>query len=303
LLDDDRNARICAVAGAFTIGFSGVLIRLSHASPSTAAIYRCAYALPALGLLAWLERRRQGPRSWHERRMLLPAGVFFAVDLILWNHSIQDVGAGLSTVLANFQVVLVPVFAWVALDERAGARQLSALPISCLGVLMISGVLEHGAYGRDPTGGAAFGVAAGVAYAVFLLLLRHSGVDRPRPAGQLFDLTLVATVVCIVEGLIVGDAHFVPVWPGAAWLITVALSSQVLGWMLISTALPRLPATLGSLILTLTPVEAVIAAAIIFGESPSPLQLSGVLLVVVGLAIATLPRRRAPSSPEQIVLG
>ena len=38
--------------GAFTIAFSSIFVRLSHASPSTAAIFRCAYAVPVLGLLA-----------------------------------------------------------------------------------------------------------------------------------------------------------------------------------------------------------------------------------------------------------
>ena len=46
-----------------------------------------------------------------------------AADLILWHHSIEDVGAGLATVLANIQVGLVPLVAWLMLSERpASAR-------------------------------------------------------------------------------------------------------------------------------------------------------------------------------------
>jgi hypothetical protein len=50
-----------AALGAVTIAFSSILVRLSHASPSTAAVFRCAYALPVLGLLMWREDRRYGP--------------------------------------------------------------------------------------------------------------------------------------------------------------------------------------------------------------------------------------------------
>src|SRR6202042_3814715 len=127
-LDDERNVRVCAVLGALAIAFSSILVRLSHASPSTAAIFRCGFALPVLGLLAWLEDRRVGRRSWAERRVVVAAGVFFAADLILWHHSIDDVGAGLATVLANIQVVLVPLVAWAVLAERPNRRVLSALP-------------------------------------------------------------------------------------------------------------------------------------------------------------------------------
>ncbi len=282
----EGRERLCALLGAATIAFSSILVRLSHASPSTAAIFRCAYALPVLGVLALIEDRRLGARSWRERRVGLAAGVFFAADLLLWHHSIGDVGAGLATVLANIQVVLVPLVAWALLAERPSRAVLLALPVSLGGVLLISGVLEHGAYGRDPTRGTLFGLGAGVAYVGFILMLRRSGADLRRPAGPLFDATAVATVLCTVAGLIIGDAHLVPAWPGAGWLLTLALTSQVLGWLLIGTSLPRLPAALTSMILTVQPVGSVALAALIFGESPSGLQLVGVGLVVAALLAA-----------------
>src|SRR5450755_4728512 len=270
------NERACALLGAMTIAFSSILVRLSHASPSTAAIFRCLYALPVLGWLAWREDRRLGSRSWPDRRAGLASGVFFAAALILWHHSIGDVGAGLATVLANIQVVLVPLVAWALLSEPPGRRVLLALPVALLGVLLISGVLEHGAFGRNPTRGTLFGLGAGVAYAGFLLLLRRGGADLRRPAGPLFDATAVATVLCVLAGVVVGDARLVPVWPGAGWLITLALTSQVLGWLLITTTLPRLPAALSSVLLTVQPIGSVALAALIFGESPSVVQLLGV---------------------------
>ncbi len=287
--------RACALLGAVTIAFSSILVRLSHASPSTAAIFRCAYALPVLGLLAWHEDRRLGARRWSDRRPALAAGVFFAADLMLWHHSIGDVGAGLSTVLANIQVVLVPLVAWAVLSEAPGRRVLVALPVSLVGVLLISGVLERGAYGHNPTRGTLFGLGAGVAYVGFLLLLRRGGVDLRRPAGPLFDATAVAAVLCVLAGLVIGDARLVPSWPGAGWLITLALTSQVLGWLLITSSLPRLPAALTSMLLTVQPVGSVALAALIFGESPSALQLAGVALVVAALLSAG--RAARPSGP------
>ena len=284
----ERNVRLCAVLGAITIAFSSILVRLSHASPSTAAIFRCAYALPVLGLLAWREDRRLGRRSWRERRVAVGAGVFFAADLILWHHSIADIGAGLATVLANVQVVLVPLVAWAVLSEKPGRQLLAALPIALIGVVLISGVLEHGAYGRDPARGAVFGLAAGLAYVGFLLLLRRGGADLRRPAGPLFDATATGAVGCVIAGLIIGDANLVPWWPSAGWLVTLALTSQVLGWLLITVSLPRLPAAMTSLLLTVQPVGSVALAAAIFSESPTGLQLSGVALVLVALLVATL---------------
>jgi len=279
------------VLGAIAIAFSSILVRLSHASPSTAAIFRCAYALPLLGWLAWREDRRLGPRRGRDRMVLVAAGAFFAADLILWHHSIADVGAGLATVLANVQVVLVPLVAWLLLSERPSGRVIAALPLALLGVVLISGALEHGAYGRDPARGAVFGLGAGVAYVGFLLLLRRGGADLRRPAGPLFDATATAAVLCVVAGLALGEADLAPDWPGAGWLVTLALTSQVLGWLLITTSLPRLPAALTSLLLTVQPVGSVALAALIFSESPSAVQLLGVALVLGALLSATSTRR------------
>ena len=112
------------------------------------------------------------------------------------------------------------------------------------GVLLISGVVGGGAYGDDPLLGVVYGVLTAITYALFILILREGNADIRRPAGPLFDATAVATVVAIAAGLVVGDADLVPSWPAHAWLLTLALTSQVLGWLLITVSLPRLPAAL-----------------------------------------------------------
>ena len=300
-LSDERLVRVSALLGAVTIAFSSILVRLSHASPSTAAIFRCAFALPVLGLLAWLEDRRFGARPWAERRVAIGAGVFFAADLILWHHSIGDVGAGLATVLANIQVVLVPLVAWVVLMERPGRRVIAALPIALCGVLLISGVLQHGAYGRAPGRGALFGIGAGVAYVGFLLLLRRGGSDLRRVAGPLFDATATGAALAVLVGLIIGDADLLPGWPGVGWLLVLALTSQVVGWLLITTSLPRLPAAITSVTLTVQPVGSVALAALILSEAPSALQLVGVAVVLGAVITATAPVHGRRRLSEQIL--
>jgi drug/metabolite transporter (DMT)-like permease len=282
---------LAAVAGALTIAFSAILVKLADVSPSTAAIFRCAYAVPVLGALALWEDRRFGPRTRHDRLLAAGAGVFFAGDLIFWHHAIEDVGAGLATVLGNLQVVIIPFAAWALLGERIERRILVALPLVCSGVVLISGALESGAYGEHPSRGVLFGFLTGVTYAGFILVLRHGSSDLRRPAGPLFDATAVAVVVAVIAGLVVGDAELVPTWPEHAWLVTLALTSQVLGWLLITVSLPRLPAALTSVTLTIQPVGSVILGVILLSEEPTLLQLGGVACIVAAL-LSIASRRR-----------
>jgi len=290
----DRPA-LTAVAGAVTIAFSAILVRLSHASPSTAAVFRCAYALPVLALLAGLERRRFGPRTRRDLALSVAAGAFFAADLIFWHHAIGDVGAGLATVLGNLQVVLVGVLAWLLLGERAETRVLAAIPVVLAGVVLISGAIGHGAYGRDPARGVVFGIFTGLTYAGFILILRHGNNDLRRPAGPLFEATLAATAFAAIAGIAIGDVSFVPTWPTHGWLALLALSSQVLGWLLISISLPRLPAALTSVLLTIQPVGSVLLGIAIFSESPSGAQAAGVVVVLAGVTLASVRPRKTAS--------
>jgi len=290
---------LAALGGALTIAFSAILVKLADVAPATAAVFRCAYALPVLGALAWWEDRRFGPRPLRTRALALPCGVLFAADLVLWHYAIPDVGAGLSTVLGNVQVLVVPFLAWLILRERADRRIVLALPVVCLGIVLISGVLESGGYGENPVRGVIFGVLCGLTYAGYILVLRQSGADLRRPAGPLFDTTAVAAVVSIATGIAIGDMDLVPNWPSHAWLVTLALSSQVLGWLLISVSLPRLPAALTSVTLTIQPVASVLLGIVLLGEQPTVLQLAGVGCILGGLlAIARRRDTRGRDGPS-----
>jgi drug/metabolite transporter (DMT)-like permease len=279
------------MAGAVCIAFSGILVRLANVPPSTAAFYRCAYALPPLALLALWERRRYGPRPRSQQVLALGAGVFFAVDLILWHHAIAAVGAGLATVLGNVQVVMVPLLAWAVLAERPERRTLAAVPIAFVGVVLISGVVGAGAYGHDPALGVLFGVGTAIAYSVFLLVLRAGNRDIRRPGGPLFDATLASAIVTLPAGWALGELELDPTWPAHGWLVTLAVTSQVAGWLLISLALPRVPAALTSIVLTLQPALAVVLAVVLIDESPSAVQLAGIAVILAGVLLATAMRR------------
>ena len=65
------------------------------------------------------------------------------------------------------------------------------------------------------------------------------------------------------------EADFAPSWPAHGWLATLALTSQVLGWLSIAAALPRLPASLTSVVLTVQPVGSVLMGIVLLGEDPA----------------------------------
>jgi drug/metabolite transporter (DMT)-like permease len=108
-------------------------------------------------------------------------------------------------------------------------------------------------------------------------------------------VTLAAAVTTLAGGLLIGDVDVVPTWPGHVWLVTLALTSQILGWLLISVSLPRLPAAVASMLLTIQPIGSVVLAAIIFGEAPTTLQVAGVVALLAGILAVARSRSEAPA--------
>ena len=284
--------RLAALAGALCIAFSGIFYSWAEVSPSTGTVFRALFGLPLLVLVAMAEQRRYGPLPMRSVRLAAIAGVFFAGDLTFWHHAIEYVGAGLATVLGNLQVLIVGVVAWLVFGERPSRAILLAVPIVLAGVVLISGVVGAGAYGADPALGVFLGVATALCYAGYLLIIRLGGRDPRRPAGPVAVATLSTAIVGAAAGLVVGDLDLTPTLASLAWLALLGLTSQSLGYLFISMSLPRLPAVVTSIILLVQPVVTIGLAVVLLNEHPSIAQLAGVVLVVGGIAVATVPVAR-----------
>jgi drug/metabolite transporter (DMT)-like permease len=276
-----------ALLGVLSISFSAVFIRLARVSPVAATFYRAAYAIPVLVVISLANRGRDA-RTRREHFLAFVAGLFLAVDLDLWHESIGLVGAGLGTVLPNVQIVFVAIAAWLKLGERPRARTIVMIGVVLAGVALTSGLGRAGAYGTNPGRGVALGVAAGLLYAIFLIVFRASNRGLVLPAEPLLEATVGMAIGALLS------AGFDPQFTLAVsrqahlWLLALALVSQVMGWLLIATALPRLPAVETSVLLLVQPVFAIAWGVMFFAERLSSVQWIGSAIVLAGVAVLSM---------------
>jgi drug/metabolite transporter (DMT)-like permease len=269
-------------------------------SPSTGTFYRAVFGLPLLAVVAIGERRRHGPLPRESIWLAAIAGVAFTGDLMFWHHAIEAVGAGLATVLGNLQVIIVGFVAWLLLGERPSRATLVALPVVLLGVVLISGVVGDGAYGAAPLLGVVLGIATALCYSAYLLLIRRGGRDERRPAGPVAIATLSVVACSFVVGELVGDLDLTPGPVSLFWLAMLGITAQSLGYLMISISLPRLPAIITSILLLVQPVMSMGLAMVLLREAPSSTQLLGVVLVIGGIAAATVPIARVRDSLARV---
>jgi len=281
---------LVALLGILSISFSAIFVRLAAVSPVTATFYRGAYAVPVL-LLVWLAQRSGDRRSRRERWLGLASGLLLALDLNLWHESIALVGAGLGTVIANVQVVFVAAAAWAFYGERPTRGRVLTIAAVLGGVALTSGLARHDAYGTHPVAGALIGVLAGAIYAAFLLIYQQANRTPGPRSGPLLDSTLGMVAGALASAAF--DPRFTFVTGAAAtlWLVLLAIGSQVIGWLLIGTALPRLPVVETSVLLLGQPVFTVIWGVLLFDERLSALQWIGSAIVLAGVGVLSFQRR------------
>jgi len=295
------NPVLPSLLGAGCISSSAIFVQLAHGAAGTTGFFRCALALPGLYALAWLEGRRlrrgpapqRAPAGTGSRSLALLAGLFLGVDLVLWTSAIYDVGAGVATVLGNLQVLFVTAIAWVVLRERPKGLFLAALPVVLVGVVLVAGLVGGSAFGRHPVAGVLYGLGTSIAYALFILVMRRATSGPKAVARSLADASAGAALAALVLGAGLGEFTFAPPLRALGWYLVLALASQTVGWLLITSSLPRLKAAVASLLLLLQPAVALVLADVVLGQQPTGTQVLGALLVCCGVVVAATSANKA----------
>ena len=284
------------IAGAALISTTSIFVKLAQVGPTVSAFYRMALGggMLLIGLIAlgqW-QRLRLSDIGW-----LLVPGVAFAVDLMLWHRSILYIGPGLATLLGNFQVFLMALAGFVIYRERLGWAFLVGVALAFVGLYLLVG-LDWSQVGPQYRRGVIFGIVTGVAYAVYMLSTRHAqrgGHVRLAPAQLLCVSSLLSAVVLAAALGIEGDSFALP--DTRAWwsLFGLAVFGQVFGWVLLTRAMPQLPASLIGLLLLLQPALSFVFDVVLFARPTHAADWIGVALSLAGIFIGSY-RRPVPAA-------
>jgi drug/metabolite transporter (DMT)-like permease len=295
MLDTARRRDLAQlVAGAFIISFTGVLVKLAHLGPTNIAFYRMLSG----GLILLVVALAGRLRLWHSWRAFLPAagaGLAFSLDLTFWHRSILDVGLGLATILANFQVFFLALFGVLFLHERFSPRLILAVLLAMSGLFMIVR-FDPGRTSAPYSLGVLFGLITAFCYAAYILFLRRtetltrSGATVPNLALT----SLIGALILGLEGLTLRESFRIPDTQTVAAVVGLGVVGQVLGWVVISRVLPRVRASLVGLILLLQPTLSFLWDVLFFGRRLGPIAGLGVILTLGGIYLGAVSRGKEP---------
>lgn len=252
----------------------------SAIAPGAFAAVRVAAGAAMLGLLVLAS----GGRLRMGRKQLIGAPAL-AVYMIGFSLAYRTLDAGVGALIL-FGAVQMFMFAIAAvLGQRPTARQVTGAVVAFAGLVWI---LWPGADWRAEPVGAALMIAAGIGWGIYTLAGRGEADPLAATAAN-FALALpLVGVVPYLSGELAQGAS------GLGYLLAI-LSGAVtsgLGYALWYAVLPRIEAATAALVQLSAPVIAVAGGLVLLGEAPSLRFLAGGALVLGGIALGIVSRRR-----------
>ena len=133
------------------------------------------------------------------------------------------------------------------------------------------------------------GILTAFLYASFLLSLRklQSGMGQSSFFYVLMLVSLATAFFLAIEMIRSGDTFQIPGIKSFFALGALGLFSQVIGWILITNALPHVRASYSGLILLIQPALAFVWDVLFFERSTTLINWGGVVLALFAIYIAT----------------
>ena len=266
--------------GAVLISFSGVYVKIANVTPVVAGFYRMLFGgivLLVLVLVRQELRLKGGRYLWYG----LFCSFWLAVDLILWHFSIHVNGPGLATILANFQVFFMALAGVFFLGEKISLKLVISIPLALLGLFLVVGI-QWERLGGDYKLGVYAGLIAAVCYTLFLLSLRKiQKLENPlSTAANLTIISFLTAMFLAGDILRQGDHFQIPDLESGLALIVYGISSQAIGWLIITRALPKIRASLVGMILLLQPALAFVWDVLFFDRPTTLVSLVGITITL-----------------------
>lgn len=264
-----------------------ILVRLRETGLIATAFWRILLALPYFWFMASVQRRKSDkkvlPKDGKAYGLLFLAGFFFAMDLNLWHWSIHLTAIANATLLTNFAPVIVTLGSWYLFRTRIRGLFLVGMFTALVGSVLVIG--QSLSFGSERLLGDLLGLLSAFFYGAYQLTVKHL-----RKQFDTSTIMAISGVGCLAvflpASLLTETGFFAVTLRGWLVLIALALAAQIGGQNLIVFALAKLPAHFSSVSLLLQPTLATIWAWAIFGETLTPVQGLGALIVLLGIYLS-----------------
>lgn len=264
--------------GILCISWSAILVKLADISGLGSGFYRMF--IGTIGVIPFWLYYKKPITDWRGVRIAMLCGVFFAIDIALWNSSIMLSKAAISTLLANLAPVWVGIGATLIFREKPGRIFWTGTIISLIGVSFIIGIDQITSSKLNL--GNTLAIIASMFYGAYLLIARKGRVNLDTISFTTISMassSIVLGIICLFTAT--------PLWGFSTqtWLSLSALGliPQLLGWLAINFALGHIKPTVASVSLLSQSVFTALFSVPVLGEFLSAREIGGAAVVLIGI--------------------
>lgn len=226
-------------------------------------------------------------------------GGLYAVESSVYFSALTHVDASIASLILCLYPALVLALGVALRREQASTRRVSALVLAIVGAVL---VLAAGAGGQLDATGLLLTLTSTVLYSLYVIGADSvSGTLDPVAFGAL--LSTGAGVALTLAGTATGRLHPAALAEPSIALdvILMASVSTVLAVTAFFAGMGRIGATGASTVASVEPVFTVALAAVFLGETLTPVQALGGLIVLSGILLVQAPERASgPADPDSL---
>ena len=281
---EKRKAYLFIGLGVLCIGTGPIFVKFIHAAGIMVGFYRLLFAALILTLPVLIRNQKakkvisRGAVKW-----AILGGIAFSVNVGLWITALSMTTASKVTLLDNTAPIWVGLFGWLLFGKWEGWLYWVGLLITFLGAgLMIN--ISQFQINSLQGGGDFLGVLCGFTYAIYLTLASRTR-SRMDSITYSWIQACSGAVTLFLVSLALGYFAQPLSLHNLVLILAMAVSSQVLGWILINHALGLLPVAVVSVVLLGQPIVATVLGIFILSEVPNLLQAVGGIICLAGIFI------------------
>jgi len=286
-----RKTLFVLLVGITSISFGSIFIRLSNDVPpimiATYRLFFSAIILSPFLYRKWNEFKKLDRKEW---LLCVLSGVFLAAHFITWISSLQYTSIANSVVLVTLNPIFVGILSYFFLKEKITKNLVFGVMLSVVGTIVLTfsnfseGIVTTN--GKMPVLGNLLAITGAVMASFYIII----GSKIREKRDLITYITIVYTVAAIILTIvsIISRLHFTGYkFSSYIYLILLAVLPQMIGHTSFNWALKHLKSSVVAITTMGEPIGATILAFIIFKETLNLWQISGILLILIAIWIAS----------------
>ena len=258
---------------------------LPHLPPSVSGLFMIGIATVETAVFLGV----QGRIDWQVLRrhiwFFLTIGFLIAVSTIISFSAVAYIDPGTASMLAQTAVLFALGFSVFWLRERLSKGELVGAAVALIGVFIVS--FQPGDVWRI---GSLLVLSTAFVYSLHVAIVKRYGDNIEFTNFFLFRVAATAVFLFLMA---LGRQELV--WPSASvWplLLLAGTVDVVLSRVLYYLVLRRVQMSFHAIVLTMSPVVAILWSLLLFGQTPTLQGFVGGTAVIIGVIIVTLKRQQ-----------